>query len=975
MSMRQTHACIAVIAVLVLAPARLWAQSGFAGVVRDVSGAVLPGVTVEAASPVLIEKLRTVVTDGGGAYNIVDLRPGLYTVTFSLPGFSTVKRDGIELPAGFTATLHVELKVGELTETITVTGGAPVVDVRNVTAQTLMSQEVMESVPVASRSPQGFAALTPGITSVALGSIGGGRDEMNLSSHGSAAAETLFVIDGVNTADSENVGGSQTLYRMSQAYVSEINVVTGGGSAENQFSGTMVNVVPKEGGNQWRGGFSLEYSNQNLQSSNLTQELQDQGLTSASEVVKLWDNSPYIGGPLVGNKLWLFASYRNAGNIATRAGLYETLTPDAWVYTPDLTRPAIIKITDVSYNGRLTWQATPRHKIGTFFDYQPHIVHQRNYQSFVAPEATTLAVYPNRLKVVTYKGVLSSRLIVDANIAHNTSDTDKRRPAGMGTDTIAVREARTGLVYRSAAALTGSTNYGHAIASGIRSAAGVSYVTGTHTMKVGMTFARGDFLTNDSVNQELAYNFRDGLPISLVQFAIPSDRTNKLSSDLGLYVQDQWTMKNLTISSGLRFDYLDLESLEADLGAGRWVPARHFDGELLARWKDISPRFGVAYDLLGDGKTALKASVGRFIAGQGAGPQGIGVSNPVTRSVLSVTRNWTDTNGNFIPDCDLTNPLSQVGVDICGQINNLNFGQNNPNATTYSTDLRDGLRPDNWEFTTSVTRQLFRGASISGAYFRRSFGNFRVNDNVLIAPSDHDPYCVTAPSDPRLPGGGGERICGLYDVKQALFGQSQIVVSPDTKFGEQSQTYDGFDLTERMNLGHGVVISGGVNWARISTNACFTVDSPQQLRFCDVRPPFQPNASFAGVVPLPWWGLLSSATYRNFPGPQISAIQTYTNAEIQPSLGRPLSSGANGTVNIELIEPGTMYGARVQQVDLRLSKRFRAGERRFAGNVDLINLFNSSGVKDQNATFGPSWQNALLVQSGRYVKFSFDLGF
>ena len=162
----------------------------------------------------------------------------------------------------------------------------------------------------------------------------------------------------------------------------------------------------------------------------------------------------------------------------------------------------------------------------------------------------------------------------------------------MGTDTIAVREARTGLVYRSAAALTGSTNYGHAIASGIRSAAGVSYVTGTHTMKVGMTFARGDFLTNDSVNQELAYNFRDGLPISLVQFAIPSDRTNKLSSDLGLYVQDQWTMKNLTISSGLRFDYLDLESLEADLGAGRWVPARHFDGELLARWKDISPRFG-----------------------------------------------------------------------------------------------------------------------------------------------------------------------------------------------------------------------------------------------------------------------------------------------------------------------------------------------------------------------------------------------
>ena len=881
---------------------------------------------------------------------------------------------GFDLPAGFTATVNLELTVGQLAETVTVSGAAPMVDVVNVTAQNLMSQEILESIPVGSRSPQGFAALTPGVTSVALGSIGGGRDEMTISSHGSAGAETLFVVDGVNTADSENVGGQQTLYRMSQAYVSEINVVTGGGSAENQFSGTMVNVIPKEGGNRWSGGQSSEYSSSKFQSNNLSPELQAQGLTSASELVKLWDVSPYVGGPLFAGKLWFFSSYRNAGNTVTRANVYENLTPKGWQYTPDLSRPAIIKITDVSTNVRLTWRATEQHKIGGFFDYQPHIVHQRNYQAYVAPESTTRAVYPNRLKVVSWKAVFSSRLLVDTNVAHNQSDTDKRRQEGVGTDTIGVREATTGIVYRSSVPLTGSSTYGSAEAMGIRSAASVAYITGSHAFKAGMTFARGDFRIDESVNMDLAYNFRNWAPTSIVQYANPSTRTNKVFADLGLYVQDQWTVKRLTATAGLRFDYMDLGSLEQDLGAGRWVTERHFAAEKLALWKDVSPRLGVAYDVFGDARTALKVSVGRFIAGQGAGPQGIGVSNPVTRSVLSVQRNWTDTNGDFIPNCDLTNPLAQVGVDTCGQINNLNFGQNNPNATTYAPELINGLRPYNWEIMSSVTRQLRPGVSITGAYARRVFGNFRVNDNLRVTPSDYTEYCVTAPSDSRLPEGAGERICGLYDLVPTLFGLSQVVVSPAQKFGKQNQVYDGFDLTERMNLPHGVLISGGLNWNRTRTSACFAVDSPH-LRFCETKPPFLPNANFVGVVPLPWWGLVSSATYRNFPGPNITAIQQYVNAEIVPTLGRNLSSGANGTVDVALIEPGKLYGPRLQQLDLRLSKRLRFAEHRLAGNIDMINLFNSAGVKDINTTFGPNWQNASLVQSGRYIKFSIDIEF
>ena len=136
------------IALLVLMPAIASAQAtGMAGIVRDTTGAVLPGVTVEAASPVLIERVRTVATDNEGQYKIIDLRPGQYKVTFTLPGFATVVRDGIDLPAGFTATVSVEMKVGAVEESVTVSGQASTVDVQSVREQTVLSNNTLDGLP------------------------------------------------------------------------------------------------------------------------------------------------------------------------------------------------------------------------------------------------------------------------------------------------------------------------------------------------------------------------------------------------------------------------------------------------------------------------------------------------------------------------------------------------------------------------------------------------------------------------------------------------------------------------------------------------------------------------------------------------------------------------------------------------------------------------------------------------------------
>ena len=260
--------------------------------------------------------------------------------------------------------------------------------------------------------------------------------------------------------------------------------------------------------------------------------------------------------------------------------------------------------------------------------------------------------------------------------------------------------------------------------------------------------------------------------------------------------------------------------------------------------------------------------------------------------------------------------------------------------------------------------------STSG-YYRRDFKNFTVNDNTFVTPSDFSHYCVTEPVDDRLPGGGGSQICDLYDVSQAQFGKTAIVVRPDTDFGKGTQTYNGVDVTLQARLKNGVTFTGGLSTDKQTTNTCYVVDSPGAIRFCNSTTPVLQFYTFTGFVPLRW-GMVTGIVYRDLPGPQITATRNYSSAEVAPSLGRPLSSG---TVNIPLIEPGTMYNDRQRQLDLRFSKRMRVGGVRLTGNLDISNVFNGSAVTAQNNTYGSNWMVPSAIQFGRFVKLGGQLDF
>jgi hypothetical protein len=245
-------------------------------------------------------------------------------------------------------------------------------------------------------------------------------------------------------------------------------------------------------------------------------------------------------------------------------------------------------------------------------------------------------------------------------------------------------------------------------------------------------------------------------------------------------------------------------------------------------------------------------------------------------------------------------------------------------------------------------------------------GNFRVIDNTLVTSADYGEYCVTSPSSGLLPGGGGQQLCGLYDINPNRFGLNRNVITNADNFGEQRQVYNGVDFVSNARLPNSISFQGGLNVGRIETNNCFVVDSPQQLRFCDVRPPFLTQVKLQGIFPLKWWGLQTSVAFQSVPGPQILANWSAPAAGVT-GLGRPLSGGAR-TVAVNLVQPGTLYGDRLNQTDFRVSKVVTVGRSRFEGILDLYNLFNSNVVLTMNNTYGANWLQPLTILPGRLAK-------
>jgi hypothetical protein len=378
----------------------------------------------------------------------------------------------------------------------------------------------------------------------------------------------------------------------------------------------------------------------------------------------------------------------------------------------------------------------------------------------------------------------------------------------------------------------------------------------------------------------------------------------------------------------------------------------------------------------------VKASLAKYVAQLTyTGTYG-DAANPANRTVQTVNRAWNDGDRNLRVDCDLLNPLLN---GECGQISNLNFGNPVP-STTYDPDILHGWnkREYNWEGSVSVQHELMPNVSAEVGYFRRWYGNFPATDNLAVTPADFETFSVTAPADSRLPGGGGNRVTGLYDVVQTRFGQTNNLLTFADKYGQQIENWHGIDVNVNARLQGNLFLQGGLSTGRRLTDLCEVRAALPELTianvisptspYCRVEEPFLTQVKALVAYTLPRVDVQLAATVQSIPGPVVAANVVYPTAVVAESLRRPLS-GNLATAIVNVIAPATQYGDRLNQIDFRVGKNLRLpGARRLALNLDLFNALNANAVLTENASFAV-FRQPLSVLNPRLVKFSANLEF
>lgn len=958
-------------------------NASIAGLVTDASGSVLPGVTVEATSPALIEKVRVVVTDGTGQYRIVDLRPGVYTVTFQLPSFSTVRRDGIELSVGFTATVNAELRVGTVEETITVEGTSPIVDIQNVNQIKVVNRELIETIPTG-RGFANFATLIPGVnmsnSSLNISQDVGGGTGYNFAFaaiHGGRAMDQQVMVNGMSVTSLTGTGGTRTNW--SDGTAQEYGLQLAAHSAEIAYGGVFANILPRDGGNRLSGDLFANFANEDFQADNLDADLRSQGLTVVNKTKKMVDVNPSVGGPLLRDKLWFHTAFRYVVTDNYVGGLYYNATPTAWTFTPDLSRPAISD--QVTYNTtlNLTWQMSPNNRLSIFGTYDNLCLCHFSISPTVAPEAATYNPGDSSIVQGRWTSTLSSKLLVEAGASHYLSSFP-RKPQPDATEP-SILEQSTNLRFRSGATYFPTPQ----TVDDYR--ASIAYVTGAHSFKAGFTY-QWEFAKDPVVFTIGDVNYRtlNGIPNQVTYYTTPYAAPLYLKP-FGLFMQDQWKIRRWTVNAGLRYDQFRTSYDAIHLDPVRWLPvARDYPGAEVLNWKDLSPRLGLAYDLFGNGRTALKFSMSRYVLQEGK--NNTNNIHPVIAATNNVSRTWTDSNRDFVVQGDPLNPALNGEL---GPSPNSNFGK--PQTTLrFDPDWASGFnaRPYNWEMLVSVQHELVPRMGIEISYNRRAYGNFIVNDNTLVNPSDYDPYCITSPVDIRFPDGGGQQICGLFDLKPSKVGQVDTLRTYAGKYGDQTETWNGLDATTQIRFQGGATVQGGLSLGRQTTDNCDIVgklDNPSPYQ-CHRESGLLPQVKLLGSYQLPWWDLLVSGTFQSqVPDPVGGANFDYnyfglpanyvaSSAQIAPSLGRPLSSGGNVTVNV--VESGTLYPGRTNQFDMRVAKRITLRSVRLQGMADLYNLFNSNNVLRMNGAYGTdgaAWARPQAIVPGRLLKLGAQVSF
>jgi hypothetical protein len=953
-----------------------WAQGAISGVVRDATGALLPGVAVEASSPVLIEKSRRTYSDGDGRYAIVDLRPGTYIVQFALVGFQTIRREAIGLSAGVTVTLDAVLPLGSRSESITIAALPPGVDVQGTQRTHVLNRDLLDALPTA-RNFSGLAALMPGVR-MSNTDVGGNQqmEQIFMRVHGSRLTDTTVQVDGMQL--NSLMGDGQVQAYFSDAANAEVSYQTSGLGAEISAGGLRINMIPKEGGNRVSGSAFAGGVRRSWQGNNVTPELRARGLARPDTVDHVSDVNVGVGGPALPDRLWYFASVRR---IATNDVVANTSYRDG--------RPGIEDQWIYNILGRLTWQSTPAVKITAYFDRYPKF---KGHEMVALTDPDTAARRRDWRQALYYTAqakataVLSRRLLLEGGYSTNVEyftatyqpgiEKERWTPAWfaqtgheelVGFGTVTPYRYWNGINGPA----SGTDPRKHVLSSVL------SYVTGTHSLKTGVQWGFGPFVTRGDLNGDLVQLYRNGRPDGVQVYNTPREGREYLNADLGMFAQDSWRLGRVTLHSGIRLEYFNGEISEQRAPAGRFVPARHFDRvPCMPCWFDVAPRFGAAYDLFGNARTALKVTANKYMAGQALGfAQRY---NPF--STQTDVRSWDDANGDDIAqDAEI------------GPSNDARFGL----ATLTRRPAPDLAREYDWEYSAGIQHEIARSISVGAMWLRRDTFNMTRSVNGPFTAADYDTVNVVSPLD--------GSIIAIYNLNPAKRGLVDRVDVNSTDRGIRALSYTGIELSMTARLPRTTVFGGWTidrsilnhcdeleNWGNLSSvvydAAAVNAQQPKSdYRYCNQSAlglPFLHEFKISGTY------LLPGQVQANL------AFQSYAGAQLPTrwSIGRttryaddcrePCTPGAlvvpNLTANtyvLDLTPPGSQYYDRLNQLDVGVRKIFSVRRLRVSGQVDVFNATNSSHVKSQVTTYGPSLGQVLSTLQPRTMRLAMQIVF
>jgi len=963
--------CLILLCALVLLPATASAQSAFSGVARDTSGAVLPGVSVEAASPVLIEKTRVVVTDATGRYTITDLRPGTYKLTFTLEGFATFVREGVELAGNTTAPINAEMKVGALEESVTVSGQSPLVDVQNAQRTQVIERDVIDALPT-TRNMQSVGAIIPGVK-LSRPDVGGsqGMEQTYMRTHGADDRHTNIQVDGMMVNSSMGDGNIQAYN--DDALAQQVVFQTSALPAEVSAGGVRVNMIPKDGGNQIKGGGFFGGTAPSWQANNLTPDLIAKGFKFRNFVQHVQDFNFNMGGPIKQNKLWYFGTVRH---VSVDEGVGNSFYPASYADSQGITHNAGDPSIQHQYVRdallRLTYQVNSKTKASAYYERiykhkDPELL--SGYNPITASQIRDpkhAFYYVAQAKVTS---TLTNRLLLEFGYSTNIERLSQSyQPAIEAIAAQPFSDAWYSTVTHSA---SNGNVWGAAPGGSVGIypdrrviASSLSYVTGAHNLKVGMQWSFGVDGNSQIRTGDLVQNYTDAagktcsestpgscVPFSVTVYNTPARYFAYVNRDLGIYAQDTWTFKRLTLSPGIRFENFNAKSQGGCRNAGRFVPAFcREDTPNQPNWKDIAPRMALVYDLFGNAKTALKGSVSKYVLPWAGG--WAKRYDPFT--AVTDTRTWTDRNGDDIAQD------SEIGPS-----GNANFGVST--GRTPDPNLR---REYNVETAFGVQHQLLPRLSVFAGYFHRHFYNQEAQKNPLLTAADWTSFQVANPI------GNGESIT-LFNLNpaKATSYASQLV---DVNSSINRSIYDGFEVSFTARLPRRSTVFGGWSNDRLITVTCDQFD-PNKLRFCDQTgktfqeygktstPPFRNDFKIAGNYPLAW-GLEVSAVFMSYAGKgnsytaQDPSLGVYWSvpASVFPNGQRtrvvtsaPILLAAGGQTQapgVNLIAPNTKFQERWNQLDLSAKRTFRFGSKEFQGQFAVFNVTNGNVVLQEVQT-------------------------